>query len=402
MPLNRADLERFLEEHFSDTGTSPTYSQIADVFGVRVAEVGRFMAENDVRLERDHPRVPPEPVLPNEGPMRTDPAFRRQFGGMEDPQVTRIYRFLKMNKNREGVFVSDVAERFSIDPETVEVALSVLEGDGYSIYRRDDVVSGYPFRQERPVSSISVPVSSERFYVGVVSDTHFGSKAQQPTALRDFVEESEELYDPVCWMHVGDLVDGLDVYRGHPQELWLPGFESQVDYFCKTFPETGKDVYFIGGNHDESFIKKNGADPCRAVAARRDDFNFLGWGQGRMEVGGVSFMLGHPGGAPSKFATSKLDKILERLTLNGPLYDLPDVMLTGHFHTESYYRRFGVRCFMVASFQGQTPYLDAKNIESRIGGLVLEIRKKDGVIVGTTPHRSETFYPEVNDYPVFY
>lgn len=52
-------------------------------------------------------------------------------------------------------------------------------------------------------------------------------------------------------------MDGNDVYQGQQFEQDKVGFEAQLQDIKDNYPDVGLPTYFIGGNHDEKFLKQN-------------------------------------------------------------------------------------------------------------------------------------------------
>jgi len=83
---------------------------------------------------------------------------------------------------------------------------------------------------------------------GVVSDTHLGSLYDNlellDTAYSIFAKEGVKgVY------HVGDLLDGEKMYRGHEYEIRHHGRDAQVDFCIRNYPHRKEiTTYFITGN----------------------------------------------------------------------------------------------------------------------------------------------------------
>src|SRR3990167_6574651 len=118
---------------------------------------------------------------------------------------------------------------------------------------------GYVIHKPRPpedVHDIDISrIRGSRVKIAVVSDTHLGSKYQQLPYLR----EHSRLFRKervAAVIHAGDVTDGpAEMHRGHQHNLFLQGYDAQLDYAATHIPEIGAPQYFISGNHDDSHIK---------------------------------------------------------------------------------------------------------------------------------------------------
>lgn len=101
--------------------------------------------------------------------------------------------------------------------------------------------------------------------IGVVSDTHLTSDAERLDLVRLAYDEFARRGITTVF-HVGDLMDGHDVYRGHNQFLKVHGAQAQAKYFIEKYPrKPGIITYAISGNHDCADYLKTGMDQVSLV-----------------------------------------------------------------------------------------------------------------------------------------
>ncbi len=107
-------------------------------------------------------------------------------------------------------------------------------------------------KQEVPVDQkVKVDLEvfeGETFKVGLVADTHLGSRFQQLTHLTSFYHLCAQRGIKAI-LNAGDVTDGQNVYRGQQFELFCHGADAQADYAIKHYPKVkGITTYVIGGN----------------------------------------------------------------------------------------------------------------------------------------------------------
>ena len=240
--------------------------------------------------------------------------------------------------------------------------------------------------------------------IGLVSDTHFGSRYQQLTRLQEayatFDEEKVHLV-----LHSGDIVDGVQLYRGHTQELFLQGADEQRDYAVDNYPVLpGIKTHIVAGNHDLSFKKTVGYNIVQAICAGRDDLVYEGEVSGEFLFQNCVLRLLHPSGGvayarsykPQKIAEALAATAIDDLRASDPTA-LPHLLALGHWHITNLGKYMGVVCISLPCFQSQTPYLAAKGLQPELGWVVLHMRVADQTV---SRIRVENFWarPIKNDY----
>jgi hypothetical protein len=176
--------------------------------------------------------------------------------------------------------------------------------------------------------------------------------------------------------HTGDLLDGIKVYRGQEYEQDASGCTAQVKHVVDTWPENkGTTTYFIGGNHDYSFVRHGGFEPCEAVQAGRPDMRLLGL---RIAIVGVkvsgtpiSVALMHPDGGTPYAVSYRPQKIVEQW----PGGSKPHILLMGHFHKAEFLPQYrNVAVFQTGCLQSQTPsFMLPRGIAAHLGFWIVEV-----------------------------
>lgn len=219
------------------------------------------------------------------------------------------------------------------------------------------------------------------FYrIGMVSDTHLGSKYQQLTALHDAYRIFDER-DVACILHAGDLLDGTNMYRGHTQELFLHSAKEQREYAEDVYPrpkKKGVKTYLIGGQHDRSFYKREGYDILEHFAEHRNDIVYRGFFSHELLFKRLPVRLEHPGGGLSYARSYSPQKIVENMM--GFIYTIPSatkpaLLVAGHWHTPLHLPVYmGVDTVCLPCTQSQTPYMQQrKNMMPTVGCAIIEL-----------------------------
>lgn len=240
-----------------------------------------------------------------------------------------------------------------------------------------DIVAG---RTDRPGTKQGPPVPAEtlvnvperkdgKYRIGIVGDTHLGSDQQQPTMLDQAYDYFEgegvrQVY------HVGDLLTGINVFRGQIQEIFLYTMDQQVDYAIGRYPKrNGIKTSVIAGNHDLSATLSGGLDPIKAVAAARDDITYLGPLSAWVHFGPLSIYLLHPKGGLSYAVSYKLQKLIESFEGGRK----PNVVVCGHWHKQAFIIERHVVGILPGCFEAQTTFERGLALQPQLGAVLLDI-----------------------------
>jgi len=110
------------------------------------------------------------------------------------------------------------------------IYLAALEADGFTITKK-------PVK-ERASAKLDIkfaPGSTVR--LGIVSDTHIGSKFQQITSLKSFYKHADAK-GVAAYLHAGDLLEGIhQAHRDAAYEQYAFGVDAQVNAVVKQYAE---------------------------------------------------------------------------------------------------------------------------------------------------------------------
>jgi hypothetical protein len=222
------------------------------------------------------------------------------------------------------------------------------------------------------------------YKVGIVADMQMGSRYEQLESLWAFYDYCYKDGITDIW-NAGDIADGYGMYQGHTFELFKHGERAQANYIIENYPKfDGVTTRFIGGNHDESFWKQNGADICQDIAIQRPDMEYLGYYIAVFKLGCSNIILHHGDGGvayaqsykPQKYAISYIEN-------EG--FQTPDILVIGHYHCSCILPHYmGMYIIQMPCFQMATPrYMGRKGLNPHIGGVILEITEKNGQVIST-------------------
>lgn len=273
---------------------------------------------------------------------------------------------------RRGATRLELADALDVAPRRVDELVASLLDEGYRIYERGsrltlDVAPA-------PAETVSTLPESDRVRIAVLGDTHLGSKAQQLTHLRDTYKRIADRGIQHVY-HVGDLIDGEGLYRGHEHEVFVHGFDEQVAYAVEHYPRIeGVTTHVIGGNHDLVYVKRAGADPLTVIARDRPDIEYLGpWSAWvRLSQQATAYLL-HPDGGGSYALSYRLQKTIESFEGGRK----PHLAFLGHWHTRAYVFVRNVHGWLTGCFQAQTDYQRRKALQPTIGATIIDLRFDD-------------------------
>lgn len=299
-----------------------------------------------------------------------------------------------------------------VSKEYVYKVLQSLRDKGFDV-NVDDAAKEVRIERD-PASSSLGPLELEPLYrhrikFGLISDQHLGSRFQQltllHTAYKIFDEEKVEFV-----INAGDVVDGIKMYPGQEQEVFLQGADDQRDYVVENYPESKKyKTYIIAGNHDMKFKKLAGYNILRHVCEARNDLVFKGEvGSHAFRVKNLTFEVLHPSGGLPYAKSYKLQKLIEgglgdiinRLRVTKDLGTIPQFFISGHLHIANYTPHLGVRGFILPCLQSQTPYLLAKGLAPELGIWILTVECDNewNVTRILHDHREFNAYVKENDF----
>lgn len=273
--------------------------------------------------------------------------------------------------------------------QSAQEALSFLHSQGIAVHLAKEKTSFEPQPNEE---------QEFEYKFASIGCTHLGSFHQQVTSLHRFIQYA---YDQGVRdvYHSGDIIPGINVFRGQIFGLCRLGADDQEEYVIRYFPKLpGMNTYAILGNHDNDYLKSGGHNPLKAICQKRPDIHYLGVHQGVREVNGLRIMLQHGRGKSGKTDSLALQNYIDKI----PVSELPDFLLLAHYHDkDSDMERKGVIGCYTGCFEGRNDFSNEIGGEPKIGGKIITVRYKIRNGRAVEKHRTiETCrYDEIlNDY----
>lgn len=191
--------------------------------------------------------------------------------------------------------------------------------------------------------------------------------------------------------NLGDLSDGVDVFKGQLSEQETYGQEDQIEQVIQEYPrQKGVTTHFITGNHDLREFERGGCDPGTAISKARPDMKYLGQLDQKIKLseGGINMEIIHPAGGPAYAISYRLQKALSGRDPD----DIPDIYAQGHFHQAFYGHYKGTEALSVPSFKEDGLWERRFGFSSVVGGWMVEMdTNSDGTKI-------DRFKPELVNY----
>ena len=340
--------------------------------------VGVNAAAWRLRQRGGRPAAPTVQTSPRD-PARPDPALRdRLLAALRHGPAT----------------LERLADLLDRGPATVRQWLEALRGEGYAVVAVGDrwTLERNPAPAE---TATELPQPSDGVIrIGLVADTHLGSRAQQLTYLREAYRRLEDGGAQRIY-HLGDVLDGVDVYRGQHAEQFLHTYDEQVDYAVAEYPRASVPTHIIGGNHDLAGLRRGDSDPLRRLCQERPDLEYLGPYSAWPTLDRLLMYLLHPDGGGAYAISYRLQKIVESFEGGRK----PHVLVVGHWHQMAYIHTRNVHALYPGCFQAQTEFQRRRALQPQLGAVLLEIRPADdGSWHEVTPRFLRWFVPKEKDY----
>lgn len=251
-----------------------------------------------------------------------------------------------------------------------------------------------PARRDRDRET-TIDLGKQHMRLGILSDTHGGSKFEQLSALRAFYAYADKCKVD-AFIHAGDMTQGSDrMHLGMELEVHAHGSDAQVDYVSRVYPHSKRaKTYAIGGNHDDSFLKDGGVNVVRRICAQRDDLEYIGQDAAYLQLGPLRSYVIHPDGGGSYAKSYKAQKIAESL----PIDQQVRLLLLGHYHVYGSFRQKDTHALMLPCFQAQYAWLARKALHPDIGGLIVDVYLDDDGHLARLAHEFVSFTPRSDDW----
>lgn len=293
--------------------------------------------------------------------------------------------------------VDGAAEKMGISRETVKryarlyKQANEISADGFDQkfirqlqekYSQDELKKILSGTEKNPVQHIKQhDFSGDTVTIGLMSDTHFGSKYTDPDlALKAFEVFASRGVDMIC--HCGDVCEGMNSRPGHVYELTHIGYHEQRKHAIEILSQwTHTPIYITSGNHDGWTSKDVGAHIVRDICDAIPNAEFMGDDEGDIvlhqkgDEKPTIIKLWHGGDGSSYAVSYRIQKIIESLTGG----EKPNALFCGHTHKAMYLFDRHVHCVSAGAIQRQSKWMRGKKLASHTGFWVIEMTIRNGI-----------------------
>jgi len=212
--------------------------------------------------------------------------------------------------------------------------------------------------------------------IGVMSDTHIGSKYFNPQLFDKVIKYFEKKKVDGIY-HAGDILEGMSGRAGHIYELDAIGLDAQLDLAIKYLSSTALPIFAITGNHDDWYRQKAdiGADVGKLLEQRLHNFKFLGLNEADVILNGTKIKLFHPAKGTAYALSYQGQKLVESFDDKNK----PDIVLNGHYHKALFMNVRDVNYFECGTIQNQSGWMRSKNIPAHTGAWIIDIYKDNRI-----------------------
>lgn len=298
----------------------------------------------------------------------------------------------------KGRFTLDeLAERFKVTKRMAGELLAAVQKEGANVQ-----VLGGSYTIPRDPAQVEhsdklhliKSDSAGRYRIGVISDTHYGSKYAREDVCQILYDwfASEGI---TTVLHGGNWIDGTARFNAYDLIPEAHGMQAQLDYFVKRYPQRRgmRTLYVAGDDHEGWFAQREGVDIGRMLEhtahdAGRHDLGYLGYVEAFLTLehartGETSkLLLQHPGGGSAYALSYAPQKVIESLQPG----EKPGVAIFGHWHKMEFANIRGVWSLQAGCTKDLDPFGRKKRLTYHVGGAILELEQGDrGEIFGATP-----------------
>lgn len=285
----------------------------------------------------------------------------------------RLDALVKATKRVHGF--EELCDKLDVSPGKLRKLLEEAQEAGLHLHVDDNgTVGRKPLTDDKVQQAHQIkPTTGETYKIGVISDTHLGSKYCLRAQLQDFIFHA---YDQGVRtiLHPGDILDGD--YRHAKFEMSHMGLEDQAKDLFQTLPKLpGLTYHGITGNHDFTFTEANGIDVGTYLEMYfkhrgRSDLKLYGDRSAFIELGegGAIAHLWHPKSGTGYAKSYKVQRLIETYASG----EKPHILLVGHWHIFNHVMERGVHGIACPTFQGGgSAFSRSLGGAPAIGGLVL-------------------------------
>lgn len=197
-------------------------------------------------------------------------------------------------------------------------------------------------------------------------------------------------------LQTGDVTDGENMRPWQKYNLIVQGMDNVIEFCANEWPDSGLITYFIGGNHDQTYLSSIGGDICEKIANKRQDLIYLGMNEGnlpmqpehlknlnkgeKLPTTGITWIrIRHPAKGTAKAQSYQPQSHVEVLHSEVK----PRILVIGHYHKMDYLAKRNVHAFQAGTMERQSDWMRTHDLVAHLGAwLVTAYYKDDGTIDG--------------------
>ena len=286
-----------------------------------------------------------------------------------DTSDREIARQLWIGRNTVAKYREDIAETLSKEDKLKQELVKTYTPDELR-----DILTHLQTHTNREVEKVIWEKWHLKFWL--LADTHLGNKMSAKKELEDFYKKAWDEWVE-AFIHCWDLVDGTgNVFKWQVYELENVWYDEQLKTAVNDYPYYGDiKTYVVGGNHDESFLKENGANIIKNIANLRDDIIDMWFYDARIKLNGVDINAHHWGKSQAYAKSYHSQKLIENIDSRNQ----PNIFASGHWHDALYMAYRNIHTFLPWAFLRQNLLAKRFNLGNTIWGWIVEIDiKEDG------------------------
>jgi len=287
----------------------------------------------------------------------------------EDTSDKEIWRRLGISRKTVAKYREDIIQALSKEDK--------LKQELVKTYSPDELRDLLTHLQTTTAKSVEKVIGDKgHLKFALVSDTHLGNKQSAKSELSDFYKKAWDEWVE-AFIHCGDLVDWTwNVYKGQMYELENVWYDEQLKATVNDYPYYWDiKTYVVWWNHDESFLKENGANIIKNIAHLRDDIIDMWFYDARIKLNGVDINAHHWWWNMSYAKSYKPQKLIENIDTRNQ----PDIFASGHWHDALYMAYRNIHSFLPWAFLKQNLLAKRFNLGNTIWGWIVEVDiKEDG------------------------
>jgi len=361
-----------------------------------VSTAGRFPSRDEWHIMRreGQTNITVREIVKNFGSWTK--ALQKAQNTLLTPQSSKSENFKEqvLKKIESGCkTIEEISASVDRAPKNVLSACKALEKEGLVAISDSGVQIVDEINKCFKANKTLADINGRKIKLAFLTDTHFGSKACQITALLKTLRMCEkEKVQAIIF--AGDMMTGVGVYNGQQYDNYANTAEEQ-EQIAAAMMKTTIPIYALGGNHDYSFYKSNGHNAVRSVASMLPNFYYLGYDAYDLNISEKTVCrIIHPKGGQAYALSYKLQKMLEAAAFE----DLCKVMeqgdapklkmvVAGHYHTVCQIIRGNIFGLQAGCFEGKTNLVKQYSLIPTIGAWIVEfeIAQRTEQIMNFTP-----------------